>query len=237
LEAVADNQPIGLSELARLLELPKATVQRSLATLADVGWIRPEGREPKRWMLGERLRTLAEKVDDIGRLRDAALPAIGRLNDETLETIHLAVPDVRTMRLVERMDSKHPLRLVQPIGTRVPMHASSTGKAMLAYLPEREIEHYIDGGLPLVAANTIVDPEAFRAELKKIREQGFAVALEELADGIVSVAASIRPGDRGRPVASMSISGPSARITQERRESYGRKIVRAVADVSARLTN
>ena len=107
LDAVADNQPIGLSELARHLDLPKRTVQRSLATLADLGWIRPEGRDLTRWTLGEKVRILSEKVDDVGALREAALPILGQLNTDTLETIHLVVLESRTVRLIERLDSKH----------------------------------------------------------------------------------------------------------------------------------
>jgi IclR family acetate operon transcriptional repressor len=234
LDAVADNQPIGLSELARRLELPKSTVQRSLATLADLGWIRPDGQELTRWVLGERVRSLTEKIDDLGRLRDAALPALGTLNAETLETIHLAVPEARTIRLVERMDSKHPLRLVQPIGRRSPLHASSTGKSVLAYLPDSEVMAYIEGGLDAVTTSTITDSEKLLVELAVTRERGYAVADGEMTDGITSVAASIRPNG-GRPVAALSISGPSARMTSDVCSGYGPLVVTAADEVARRL--
>ncbi len=235
LEAVADNQPIGLSELARRLGLPKSTVQRSLATLAELGWIRAHGQTQTRWALGERVRSLSERVDDLGRLREAALPVLGQLNSDTLETIHLAVVEARTMRLVERRDSKHPLRLVKPIGSRSPLHAGSTGKSVLAHLPEDEIEAYLSGELEASTSKTITDPDALRTKLKLIRELGYAVSDEELTEGIVSVAASIRPSDCLRPIAAISISGPTLRMTPELRHQYGAKIVEAVATVSSRL--
>jgi IclR family acetate operon transcriptional repressor len=234
LDAVADNQPIGLSELARLLDLPKSTVQRSLATLADLGWIRPEGRDLTRWTLGEKVRILGEKVDDVGRLREAALPILGQLNSDTLETIHLVVLESRTVRLIDRVDSKHPLRLVQPIGTRSPLHASSTGKSVLAHLPETEIEAYIAAGLAPVTAGTITDPEVLRVELKAIRERGYAIADEELTEGTMSVAACLRPAAGTRPIGAMSISGPALRM-REQRDSYGQKITQAAAQVEANL--
>ena len=234
LDAVAENQPIGLSELARRLDLPKSTVQRSLATLADLGWIRADGRELTRWTLGERARTLSEKIDDEGRLRDAALPILGQLNSDTLETIHLAVLESRTVRLIERVDSKHPLRLVKPIGSRSPLHASSNGKSMLAHLPEAEVDAYLSTGLTPVTAHTITDAEGLRAELKAIREQGYAIADEELTDGIISIAACIRSADGARPVASISISGPSVRM-REHRHNYGQKVAQAAAEVEANL--
>jgi IclR family acetate operon transcriptional repressor len=234
LDAVADNQPIGLSELARHLDLPKSTVQRSLATLADLGWIRPEGRDLTRWTLGEKVRILSEKVDDVGALREAALPILGQLNTDTLETIHLVVLESRTVRLIERLDSKHPLRLVQPIGTRSPLHATSTGKAVLAHLPEAEIEAYIAAGLAPVTASTITDPEALRAELKGIRERGYAIADEELTEGTMSVAACIRPAVGARPLGALSISGPAVRL-REHRHTYGHKVTQAAAQVEANL--
>ena len=234
LDAVADNQPIGLSELARRLELPKSTVQRSLATLADLGWIRPDGREQTRWTLGERVRVLSEKIDDAGRLREAALPILSQLNADTRETIHLAVLEARTVRLIERLDSKHPLRFVQPIGSRSPLHASSNGKSILANLPEAEIDAYLDSDLSPVTSHTITDPERLRAELKTIREQGYAIAAEELHDGIISVAACIRPTDGAPPIASMSISGPTNRM-HEHRHTYGQLVAEATAQVEANL--
>lgn len=234
LEAVGDNQPIGLSELARRLELPKSTVQRSLSTLAELGWIRSDGRDTSRWQLGDKVRALSEKFDDLGRLRDAALPVLGRLSTETMESIHLAMPEGRTMRLVERMDSSHALRLVQPIGTRTALHTTATGKSVLAYLPDEEVEKYLTEDLESLTANTITDPDALRADLAITRQRGYAIADEELAIGIVSMAAAIRPGG-GRPVAAVSISGAAARMTVEVHHSYGEKAAAAAAEIAALL--
>lgn len=234
LDAVADNQPIGLSELARRLELPKSTVQRSLATLADLGWISVDGSDATRWTLGQRVATLGEKVDDLGRLRDAALPMLADLNSDTQETIHLTVVEAGTMRLIERMESKHELRFVRPIGSRAPLHAASSGKCVLAHLPEAELASYLNAELVQVTRNTITDSEALRVELKRISERGYAVGDQELADGIVSVGACIRPRG-GRPTAALSISGPSIRMPAQIRDDYGRKVAAAAAAVADRM--
>lgn len=234
LDAVADRQPIGLSELARQLSLPKSTVQRSLATLAELGWIRSDGREPTRWVLGERIRLLSEKVDDLGRLREAAPPVLERLNNETLETIHLAIPESGTMRLIERRESKHPLRLVQPIGTRSPLHTASTGKAVLAFLGQSEIDAYLSGSLSSLTSHTITDPDRIKSELERVRERGYAMSNQEMTDGIISVAASIRPrGDR--PIAAISISGAATRMPPEVCEEYGRKVAAGAVEIADNL--
>ena len=232
LEAVGEGQPIGLSELARKLELPKSTVQRSLTTLADLGWLRSQA-DDTRWRIGEKVRQLNERVDDLGRLREAALPALEELNTETLETIHLAVRDGDSVRLVERQDSQHDLRFVKTIGTRSPMHASSTGKAILARLPECELQAYLERGLAGLTERTLTDPGPLLQDLDTIRDQGFAVADQELTDGVVSVAAYIEiPGG---PAAAVSISGPVSRMPEERWAEYGGKVVEAAKNISARL--
>ena len=236
LEAVADHQPIGLSELARRLELPKSTVQRSLATLADLGWIRADGRDLTRWTIGDKVRTLSDRVDDLSRLREAALPVLARLNEETSETIHLAVPEGDMARLVERQDSKHALRLVKPIGTRSPLHAGSAGKVILAYLPQREVDNYLAGELVALTTHTITDPKELFVELQAIRDRGYAVGDQELDYGAVSVAAAVRP-DGGRPVAAVSISGPSSRITADLFATYGDLLKPAAAEIAANLRN
>lgn len=234
LDAVAVHQPIGLSELARRLGLPKSTVQRSLATLAELGWIRADGQAATRWMLGEHARRLSEMIDDFGHLRDVVSPVLDRLNKETLETIHLVIPDGRMVRLVERRDSKHPLRLVRPIGAKSPLHAGSTGKCVLAYLPAPEIENYIDGGLEAQTPHTIVDPDRLRVELEDVRSRGYATTVDELILGITSVASSIRPID-GRPIAAVSISGASSRIPADVRADYGRLVAEATQEITDSL--
>ncbi|MFJ9542721.1 IclR family transcriptional regulator [Streptomyces sp. NPDC101225] len=234
LEAVGTLQPIGLSELSRRLATPKTTVQRSLATLAELGWIRPDRRDRTRWVLGEAVRTLAQHVAADARLRKAALPVLGELNADTLETVHLSRADGDELELVERMDSAHPLRYVLPIGSRGPLHASASGKAVLAALPDAEVERYLADGLRRLAANTITDPGPLRAQLRRIRRRGWSSAEEELSDGIASVAACIRSAG-GRPVAALSISGPTARITARVRPHYGELVRDAAARVATQL--
>lgn len=236
IDAVADHQPVGLSELARRLGLPKATVQRSLAVLAEVGWIKQDGQDITRWVLSDRARIVAQRVGDNARLRDAALPSIARLHADTLETIHLAVPDDREVVLIERLDSVHPVRAVRPIGSRLPLHASSNGKVILAHMPEEEIRAYLDHGLASPARNTKTDPDVLLVELKLVRERGYAVADEEAADGVASVAGAIRPHGQ-RAVAAMSISGPVSRIRPELYHFYGEKVKAAATAVSQELTS
>jgi DNA-binding IclR family transcriptional regulator len=105
---------------------------------------------------------------------------------------------------------------------------------VLAHLPEAEIEAYIAAGLAPVTAGTITDPEVLRAELKRIRERGYATADEELTEGTMSVAACIRPAAGARPIGALSISGPAVRM-REQRDTYGQQVAQAATQVEANL--
>ncbi|WP_208780879.1 IclR family transcriptional regulator [Streptomyces griseorubiginosus] len=233
LEAVAVNQPIGLSALTRTLGLPKSTVQRSLATLAEAGWIEQQAGSG-RWQVGVRAFVVGSAVSARGGLRPAALPTMRDLGAEVGETVHLMVPAGREVVLVERVDSPQPVRAVAPLGARGALHATSNGKAVLAALSHEEVDAYIAGGLHAVTPHTITDPDRLRAELRGISEAGFAICREEVEEGVVSVAAAIRPG-RGRPIASLSISGPKGRMLPELLTPYGEKVRLAAEAVAVAL--
>jgi IclR family acetate operon transcriptional repressor len=232
LEAVAVDQPVGLSALARTLRLPKATVQRSLATLAEAGWIEPY-EDTGRWQVGVRAFVVGSVVSSRGGLRSAALPVMKALSAEVGETVHLVVPSGRDAVLVERIDSPRPLRAVVSLGTRGALHATSNGKAILASLPSEEVEAYLAEGLAATTKRTIVDPAVLRAELARITELGYAVCHEEIEEGVVSVGAAIRQG--GHTVASLSISGPASRMPDELLDDYGKKVHRAAESIADAL--
>ena len=234
LEAVAAYQPAGLSDLTRRLGLPKSTVQRCLATLDEAGWIRPGGQELTRWVLTGRAFSVGSQVANTRNLREIALPALSTLQEATLETIHLMVPDGDEMVLIERLDSAHELRTFKPLGSRAPLHATSNGKSVLAHLPEAEREAYLAARLRPITAQTVTDPDELRARLAEIRARGYAINVAELHDGVTSVGAAVL--DAGRPVASLSISGPSSRIPADRHDEYGARVTAAAHRITAALS-
>src|SRR5262249_43119585 len=153
-------------------------------------------------------------VGDRGGLRTFALPGVNALATGVQETIHLMIPDGPELVLVERIDSPHAGRAGAPLGARGPLHARCHGKAGLGVLPDSEIEDYLESGLEAVTSHTTIEPDRLRDELEQIRSCGYAVSREELQDGVVSVAAAIRPGGQA-PVASLSISGPKVRMPRK----------------------
>src|SRR5262245_9501917 len=134
-EAVAERQPVGLSALARDLDLPKATVQRSLSTLAEAGWLVQDLLDPGRWMVSARFAVLADAAPLALAVRSAARAPLADLRDRTGETVGLFTIDGDHMELLDGIEGTHVVRAVARSGP-LPIHVSAAGRAMLACLPE-----------------------------------------------------------------------------------------------------
>lgn len=230
LEAVAEAQPVGLSELARRVELPKSTVQRTLLTLQEVGWLRPTDTTPTRWQLTYRVVAVVGRAGGGESLRDIALPVMNELQLATTETVHLAAPDGDSLVLVERLDTPHRLRAFLALGERIALHASATGLAYLSACDPDYLDRYLSGALPAQTPDTLTDPDRIRTVVNEIRERGYSVNEGGLSVGISSLGAPI-VGPAG-PVAALSVSGPSSRICAERFDDLGAKVRDAAARIS-----
>lgn len=232
-EEVAAAQPVGLSELSKRLDIPKSTVQRCLKTLAEAGWLRPATNDAGQWVITGRAFSVGSAMSAGDDLRDVALPELSRLQAETGETVHLAVPDGAELVLIERLDSAHQLRAFLPLGTRLPLHAASTGKAYLASLPDAQVEEILSSELAPLTDRTVTDPATLRREIAEIRRRGYAVTDQGLHDGIAAVAVALR-GRGGVVRGCFSVSGPASRLTAELYPEYGAKAL-AVRDAIERF--
>lgn len=234
LEEVAARQPIGVGELARVLEMPKSSVQRALVTLDTAGWIRPATGEITRWVLTTKALAVGSRAGgDLG-LRGAALPIMENLRRHTEETIHLTVPEDGKMVLIERLETDKPVRTNMALGHSLPLHASANGKALLAYSGLEVIRKLLIGELPRYTETTITDPLELRTELDAIRERGFAVNHGEWRSDVGAVAAAVLGGG-GQPIASISVNIPISRLTAETEPFFGAAVQEAARALGARL--
>lgn len=144
LEAVAENQPVGVGELSRTLQLPKSTVQRTLQALASAGWIRSDGSEYTRWKLTSRALAVGRRGWDKGDLRTVALEPMRELRDLTNETITLQIRDgVERVVQIERMDSHQAVRTFIKVGSTWQLPHTSGGMAIMArYRTTRSTEFF-----------------------------------------------------------------------------------------------
>lgn len=230
LEAVAQIQPVGLSDLAREVDLPKSTVQRCLGTLAEVGWLRPSPTRPTRWSLTYRAFSVGSRARDHQSIRETALPYLNELQLSTTETVHLTAPDGHDLVLIERLDTSHPLRAFLPLGTRIPLHASATGLAFLAASTDEFVAGYLSHELAARTEHTVTDPGALRAVIDQTRERGYSINDQGLSTGITALGAAIT-NSQSEPIGSVSVSGPSSRMSAEKFDELGA----AVRDTARRV--
>ncbi len=235
LEEVALRQPVGVSELARSLGLPKTSVQRALITLQQAGWLRAGGEDLTRWYLTTRALSVGSHVSPQLGLREAALPVMNRLRDETGESIHLSILDGDSVFLLERLNSPHIVRTVNVIGGSAPLHASATGKAVLALLPEEQVERILAQGLVPFNERTITDPDRLRAELEEVRRRGYATNMAEWRPDVIAVGRALCH-DGGKPFAALNVSAVASRTTPADVARYGLLLMDATAEIEARVT-
>lgn len=232
LEEVANRQPVGVSELARLLDLPKSTTQRGLNVLHDMGWIRPDESDTRRWALTTKALSLGSQARELD-LRELALPVMRELRERTGENVHLAVPQGAWTVLIEKVDGSHSVRTFERLGAFAPIYASATGKAIMAHSTEEDVEAIIEGGLEAYTEHTITVAEDLREELQQVRAIGYAVNRGEWRADITAVGAAILDS-RGRPVAAISVSVPAHRLPASRVPSLGRLVRGATQGLTVR---
>jgi IclR family acetate operon transcriptional repressor len=231
----AQDQPIGVGELSRHLDLPKSTVQRLLRTLAQEGWAQTSNTPTTRWELSARLVALARRGPT--ELREIALPHLNSLGELSGETIHFMVPDRDTqLILIERVDSIHAIRSHKAIGTGTPFHASAGGKAVMSRLPDDELAAMLARPLKRWTPNTSTDPQQLLHQILEARERGYAVNISENREHVCGVAAAVI-GKGGRPIAAVVISMPDIRFEPERLPEWGgwvRETAKAISEDIAR---
>ena len=232
LEAVARKQPVGLSELARGLHLPKTTVQRILRTLAGAGWLAPHG-EPgdQRWRLTPRALAVGSNIMNHVDLREVARPVMTELAVQTSENIHLSVPDDGMLVLIDKIPSGRPVQTVAHVGERVPMYLTASGWAYLSRLSPAEAGTLLPAILTATTDLSVIDREQLAAELRTVAERGYSVNPGRWRADVAAIGSAI-VDSRGRPIAALSISMPSYRLTDDLHEPYGRLVRQATADIS-----
>ena len=234
LEAVAEHQPVRVGELTPLLGLPKSTVQRSLETLAEAGWLRQVDGDLTRWALTARAQLMVLRSGGEADLRECALPAMKHLRDAADETTHLFVATGSyQVVVIERVDCRRSIRTVIPLGTVFPIAASSAGIAMLARGPDEQVDAAI------AQAARSVNPPASE-DLDKVREQVAAAHVKGYSSrlgwdrDVMGIGAAIMD-HRGEITAGVSVSIPLSRFQYANEAEWGREVMEAAAAISRSL--
>lgn len=226
-----EEPELTLTEVSERVELHKTTVHRVLATLEHRGFVQHDEATGK-YRLGLRVLELAMLALETMDIRRHAWPFLRQLSEQCRETVDLGVLDGTDIVYLEVIESPQRVKLAAAPGQRLPACCTSSGKAVMAYLPEAQVRQIMIQGLRRYTEHTIVSPDDFLADLRATRERGFAIAQSEYEDGINAVAAPILD-PRGRPVAVVAVAGPAFRLPMDRMLELG-PVVRACADDIAR---
>jgi IclR family acetate operon transcriptional repressor len=236
LKAVAADRTargLALMEIAHATSLHKSTAHRLVGVLVrEELLIRDE--ENERYRLGVAALELGGAYLDRLTPRREAMPFLEKLMVQTNETVHLGVLEGHEVLYVEKIEAPANVIVHTRIGHREQVHCTALGKAMLAYLPERDLEAIVARGLPARTRNTITDPVKLRAVLAQVRKRGYAVSLEESRELVHAVAATILD-HRAYPVAAVVISGLKQRLPSERLQELGVLLKEAAIAISSRM--
>jgi DNA-binding IclR family transcriptional regulator len=233
LGALTDG-PIGVTEVADRVALPKSTAARMLVSLAREGAVEQIPGET-RYRLGPRIESLATGLVTTRSVVAIARPHLAELAAAIGEAAGLSIPERDAMHYVEQVDSDHPVGVRDWTGARIPMHAVSSGLAVLALWPRVRSDAYLSAPLERFTDRTMTDPAQLRTRLQRIQIEGRAWTNGEYAEGIASVAAAIADAD-GEVVAAVHVHGPSYRFPPPGRDAaLGTQVVTAATRITRAL--
>jgi IclR family transcriptional regulator, KDG regulon repressor len=234
LSLLSRERRLTLSEVSRSLGIPKSTTHSILETLEQDGLV---GRDEPTgtFRLGIRLLELGQAAQENFELRRVASQYLLALNRELNETVHLTVLDGDVVLYVECFESSKRLRTYSVIGVRAPLHCTAVGKAILAFLDDDEQIRLVNR-IPLkrFTAHTITGRSALRAHLRAVRARGWSVDDVEHEEGVRCVGAPVFD-NLGRVCASISISGPTQRVTTNALPALAEKARATALEISRQL--
>jgi IclR family pca regulon transcriptional regulator len=241
LSSFTSNRPsLGVTELARELGLSRSTAHRYIATLAGIGYLQQEPTT-KRYRLGPRVLDLGFAAIHAMDIREIAHPYLQRLSDETGFTVNMAVLDGSDVVYIDRCRTSRPgqqeIDLNLHVGSRLPAYCTALGKALLAFLPDDELETVVDGmSLDQRGPNTLVSRASLVGELERIRGCGLALNNEELAYGLRSIAAPIRARS-GAVMAAINLAVHRSMVSMDELVSrYGPAMRKTAEAISANVS-
>lgn len=232
IESLKETGGAGVTEIADRLDLAKSTVHKHLVSLERNRYV---VNEDGYYRLGLEFFNAGIYVRNQYDVYHAAKRRIDRLAEETDEAAWLIVPENGLGMFVYGVPRNESFSFDSTIGTWVYLHANSAGKAILAHLPEEEVQQVIDRhGLPAQTEHTITERNELFDELEAVRERGYATNFQEDLRGLHAIATPIVRD--GRPIAAVTIAGAANRLTEKRiEEELHEALLEATDDIELHL--
>jgi len=233
LHIVNSSIPLGVSDIAKDMEMSVSNVFKHLKTLKEYGLILQN--EEKRYLPGYRLIDLGSIALKRFNLREVAHPNLVKLMLQTDQTVHLVIKEGNEGVYIEKLESARSLPMLSRLGMRMPLFSTGFGKAILAFMPDSEVSKYLDSvTFTKRTEHTITDRQRFYEELKKTRDRKYSIDDEENEVGIRCVGSAIL-NRSGYPIAGVSITGAARLITHEWIHLNARHVVQCAESVSIHL--
>ncbi|NOY09687.1 MAG: IclR family transcriptional regulator [Spirochaetes bacterium] len=234
LELISQEKSLTVPEISRILDLPKSSTYEIIITLLSAGILEKQ-HDTNAYHLGPKLVEFGVRAQENLEVRRISRPFLQDLNRELDETVHLTILDDDEVLYVECFESTKSLRTYSVIGVRAPLYCTAVGKAILAMQDRDEIERIIlKSGLKRYTENTLTSKDKLLKELKITAERGYAIDDIEHEEGVRCIGAPIFDFS-GNVYASISISGPTQRITPEKVPGMGELIKKVALNISKKM--
>lgn len=233
-QLAGEKSPIAIGQLSKKTGLHVSTTHRLLATLKVDGFVQQDPTSG-RYSLGSRLIFLGQQYLEGLDLRHVARPFLEELSEQTGETANLVVLNQGEALYLDKVEAGLGLRISSRIGGRAPLHCTAAGKILLAAMSEVERSQWLAGHrLVALTARSLTDASSLQGELERVRQQGFALDMEECEEGAHCIAAPVT-SSRGETAAAVSLSGPSIRMPSCRMQELASLVERTGRSISEQL--
>lgn len=232
----SSREPCGVTEISKALKISKSSVCRILSSLERLKWIAQS--QDSKYALGDNALDFSLSILSSIDMRNISLPHLYELNSVTNETAGLTLRVGLEDICIEQIESKNPVRHVLPLGGRFPLWSGATGKAMLAYMDESEVDEVLDdlrrSGVSVLASGQEIDINKLLYELTEVKNAGFAISIGERTPVTGAVASPIIDRNN-KVVGSVLVTGPLPRFDADMARSYANSVKRAGINISMRL--
>jgi DNA-binding IclR family transcriptional regulator len=235
IELLADiTEGMTLSEIGMALKIPPSSMHALINTLVVRGYLLRDGSS-QRYLLGSKLAQIVAIYHSRLDLISIADPTMDRLVSLTGESLFLTRLDSDRITFLKVHPGLGMIRIINEVGTQLPAHACASGKAMLAALPDPEVDQiYPHEQLQAILPNTIKTKTELRKTLRLARQQGWAIDEEEAELGVFAMASCIKDGS-GRPLCALAIGAPSFRVHTKMIDDWGKALVKSALSISERF--
>ncbi len=235
IEALDEAGDLSIAELSATLSMDKGTVHRLVNTIKEAGYI-IQDKNNKRYENSVKIFAIGQRVIAKTNLREISRPYLEQLAKDSGETINLSVFSGTEITYIDKIESLSPLKIAISVGTRLPVHCTGMGKAILAFLESDELEEILNSvEYVKLTPNTAGSKEELMERLAQVKAKGYSMDNEEFLTGLISFAAPIFDF-HDQPIAALSLSSPKMRfdpLTQG--DLYRDMVVNTAAEISKKM--